>query len=157
MREVELQRSPEDRRLYEIEGVGWLRSASWLSLRGEAGGVGSTVAEWAFEPRGWTGGQAEAIDRRSGLPIGGYQRTRTFSEDGEVTWGGRVHELGRVSRWRSRFQLSDGHATLLVLDVRGYGSRPVTLRVDAALDGQPGLVLFASWLGRLFVAQTASG
>lgn len=156
MREVELRRSPADRRLFEAQGVGWLRTASWLSQRGEAGAAGSTTAEWAFEPRGWTGARAEAIDRRSGLPIGGYRRTGTFSQDGEVTWGGRVHGLGRASRWRQRFRLVDGRATLLELDVRGYGRRPVTLRVDPALEGQPGLVLFACWLGTQFVAQASA-
>lgn len=157
MREVELRRSARDRRLFEAEGVGWLRHDRWLSHRGEGGSVGSAAAEWSFEPRGWTGGRAEALDRRSGLPIGGYRRTAAFSQDGEVTWAGRVHELGRASRWRSRFRLADGPATLLELDVRGHGSRPVTLRVDPALDGEPGLVLFACWLGRLFAAQAAAG
>ncbi len=156
MHEVELLRSAGDRRLFEIEGVGWLRTASWLSHRGEAGVVGSAVAEWAFEPRGWTAGRAEALDRRSGLPLGGYRRMKTFGPDGEVTWGGRVHELERASSWRSRLRLDGGGATLLQLDVRGYGRRPATLRVDPALDGQPGLVLFVCWLGTLLVTQTAA-
>lgn len=154
MREVQLLRSAEDRRRYEIDGVGWLRSASWLSGRGESGAADATSAEWAFEPRGWAGGRAEALDLRSGMPIGGYRRTATFTHRGEVTWAGRLHTLRTTSSWRQRFELDRDGVAVVALQVRGYGRAPVTLSV--APDVEPGLVLFTCWLCRLFVTQDSA-
>ncbi|MEZ5096480.1 MAG: hypothetical protein R2731_10375 [Nocardioides sp.] len=157
MQEMELVRSPDDRRRYELAGIGWLRSSSWLSNRAEAGTT-AAAPQWAFEPRGWSGGKAEAIDLRSGMPMGGYRRTGAFSHRGEVSWGGRMFEVSKASSWRQRYRLADGAATLAELDVKGYGKRPARMRVEpGVVAAEPGLVLFTCWLCQLFVSQdTAS-
>ena len=122
MREVVLTRSATDRRRFEIEGLGWLRSSGLVRPRTEAGVTGGQ--HWAFEPRGWTGGRAEALDGVSGLPVGEYRRTGTLSHAGTVTWQSRSYDLASTSRWRERFALSLGGSHSWSSTSRGGPSGP---------------------------------
>ena len=154
MREGTLTRSAEDRRRFELEGYGWLRSEGWLTHKAGAGATSG--AGWRFEPQGWTGGRAEALDATSGLPVGVYRRTGSFRQRGTVTWGARSYELTGVGWAGERFQLSSDGATLVELKVRGWGKKRVALTIDESLDREPGLVLFTCWLVQLLVEQSSA-
>ncbi len=155
MREVRLRRSGDDRRRYEIGGVGWLRSAGWLTQKADAGTGAAAEPEWTFEPRGWTGGKAEALDRRSSLPVGGYHRAKALSHAGSVSWASRTYDLARTRGWRQRYLLSLDAQSVIALEVKGYGKQPVRLSISPTLADEPGLVLFTCWLCQLFAAQDA--
>lgn len=156
MRQLALQRSADDRRRYEIAGVGWLRGAGRLTQRAAAGRVvGAT--EWEFEPRGWTGGRAEALAAGTGALIGDYRRASAFSHRGEVGWGPTQLRIASDGRWGHLYALSVGEVPVLRLRVHALGGRRVTLDVDAAWEREPGLVLFACWLGQLFAGQDTAG
>ena len=154
MREVQLSRSGADRRRYEIDGIGWLRSVGLLRLRAEAGDSGGQ--HWAFEPRGWAGHRAEALDGLSGLPVAEYRRTAKLSHGGMITWRSREYHLGPASRWRQRYAISLGEEQLAEIAVKGRGKQPVTLYLAPALETEPGLVLFACWLCQGFVTQSSA-
>jgi hypothetical protein len=158
MRKLGLTRSVDDRRRWEIVGIGWLRSAGWLSQRAAAGREPFTGAagDWAFEPRGWTGGRAEALDPGTGLRLGGYRRTSVISHNGTVTWGGRDYELARTSSWRQHFRLSLDGEPAADLAVKSLGRTRVELTLTPLLEHEPGLVLFVCWLCQLFVAQDSA-
>ncbi len=154
MHEGTLTRSVEDRRRFELEGYGWLRSEGWLSHKAESGST--TGAGWRFEPTGWTGGRAEALDAMSGLPVGDYRRTGSFRQRGTVTWGARSYELTGVGWGGQRFQLTSGGTILVELKARSWGRSRVTLTIDESLDREPGLVLFTCWLVQLLLEQSSA-
>ena len=154
MREVQLSRSGADRRRYEIDGIGWLRSVGLFRLRAEAGTTGDR--HWAFEPRGWAGGRAEALDGASGLPVADYRRTAKLSHGGTITWQSRAYDLRPASRWQQRYVVSLGEQQLAEIAVKGRSKQPVTLRIAPSLEAEPGLVLFACWLCQGFVTQSSA-
>jgi hypothetical protein len=124
MADVELTRSADDRRLYDLAGVGTLRLEGWSSRKAmeATDAAGEVVGE--YEPRG-------AL-RRGGL----------------VRWAGRELELRPASRWRERYALADGDRELAAFDGKGWGKRPVKVTLDDADALQPGLVLFAAFVVR---------
>ncbi len=154
MREVQLRRSATDRHRYEIDGVGWLRGLGLTRTKAEAGATSGHG--WVFEPRGWTGRRAEALDGISHLPLAEYRSTRKLSHGGSIVWRSRTYELASTSTWKSRFALSLGEEQLLELRVKSFGKQPVALRVAPALEAEPGLVLFACWLCQGFVSHDAA-
>ncbi len=156
MGELQLVRSVDDRRRFELAGVGWVRSTGWLTQRADAGRVVG-ASEWHFEPRGWTGGRAEALATGTGEVVGTYRRTSRWNHDGEVTWGRTTLRVGRAGFWRSRYVWSVGDQPVLELGVHPLSRRRVTLTLESAWQRDPGLVLFACWLGQLFVSQDSAG
>ena len=153
MREVQLTRSGEDRRRYEIDGIGWLRNEGLLRLRSEAGtdhGGG-----WTFQPRGWTGRRFEVLDAVSSQPVAEYRRTGKLTYDGTITWRSRSYDIRRTSAWRQHFSLFLDGEQVLELEVKSFGKRPVVLRIAPILESEPGLVLFACWTCQRFVSQQA--
>ena len=149
-----LTRSVEDRKRFDLEPWGWLRGKGWLTEKSDAGTPTGTV--WHFEPRGWTGGRAEALDAVSGQAVGDYRWTGSFRRRGTVTWGARSYELASEGWFGKRYELRAEDRTFVGLEVKGWGRRPVTIEVDESLDAEPGLVLFSCWLVQLFVAQDAA-
>ena len=153
MREVQLTRSGEDRRRYEIDGTGWLRTVGLFRFRAEAGTDRGTG--WAFRPRGWASSRVEVLDALSNLPVAEYRRTGKLSYDGTISWRSRSYDVRRTSTWHQRFALFLGEEQVLELEVKSVWKRPVVLRIAPALESEPGLVLFACWLCQRFVSQQA--
>ena len=143
MTELELRRSPDDRRLYEIDGVGTLRLGGLLS-RGASAEAGATA--WSFAGRGLWPARLEATDA-IGDVVGSFQ-PRKLRRGGALRWGGRDLELRPASRWRERYALADGERELAVLDGKGWGRRPVRITVDDPGLVEPGLLLFAAFAVR---------
>jgi hypothetical protein len=143
MPELELTRSPDDRRRYEVEGVGALRLGGMLSRRATAE-VDATT--WAFRRTGFWQSKAEATDATDAV-VGSFE-PRGMRRGGTLRWGGRALELRPASRWRERYALADGDRELAVLDGKGWGKRPVKITTEDPAAVEPGLLLFVVFVVR---------
>jgi hypothetical protein len=143
MAELELTRSRDDRRRYEVDGVGALRLGGFLS-RGATAEAGT--ATWAFDRRGFWQTTIEATDAAGGL-VGSFD-PRKLRRGGSLRWGDRGLELRPASRWKERYALADGDRELAVFDGKGWGRRPVEVSVDDMATVEPGLLLFAAFVVR---------
>ena len=143
MAELELTRTPNDRRLYVLEGVGTLRLLGFGSRAAiaEADGTAWRLARRRFWQRG-----TEATDA-TGVVVGEFE-PRTLRRGGTVRWAGHDLALRPASAWRERYALADGDRELAVLDGKGWGRRPVKVSVDDLAALEPGLLLFATFVVR---------
>lgn len=151
MNELELTRTPEDRRFYVLEGVGTIRLQGLFAraATAEAGG-----RSWRFARRGFTRRQMEATDE-TGSVVGEFS-PRAVRRGGTVRWSGRELVLRPASSWRERYALVEGERELAVLDGKGWGRRPVQVTVDDPEAVAPDLLLFAVFIVR-GLAEDASG
>ena len=143
MTELELTRSREDRRLYEVDGVGTLRLGGFLA-RGATAEAGA--ASWSFDRRGFWQRTIEASDD-AGVVVGSFA-TRGMRRGGDLRWGGRDLALRPASRWKERYALVHDELELAILDARGWGRRPVRITVEDPGAVEPGLLLFAAFVVR---------
>ena len=114
MNELELRRSPDDRRVYVLERVGTLRleglfSRSAIARSGDESWHLARCGFWqrvmrATRPDGSLAGEFVPRDLRRG---------------GTLRWGGRELTLRPASSWRERYALADGDRELVVLDGKG--------------------------------------
>jgi len=141
MIDLVLTRDRDDRRRYVLDGFGSLRLEG-LSRR--RAGVETPVGRFAFRRPSVWGRRIEASDE-AGVVVGEYA-PRTMRRGGMVRWGERRFELRASSFWRTQYTLADGDRELLVVEGRGWGRRPVRMRLDpdAGLDAT--LVLFAAFV-----------
>jgi hypothetical protein len=151
MADLELTRTPDDRPLYALEGVG-LRLEGLTSRRAtaEAGG-----ASWRISRRSFWGRALEATDA-AGTAVGEFE-PRGMRRGGTVRWAGRDLALRPASRSRERYALADGDREVVVLDGRGWGRGPVKVTLDddpTTIDA--GLLLFAAFVVR-GLAEDAAG
>jgi hypothetical protein len=137
--ELELTRSPNDRRLYEVEGVGTLRSAGFPSRRATAE---TADGVWSFNRRFWKT-EMTAIDV-DGAEVGSFSRGKT-RRGGSLRWRGRELELRPASKWKERYALADGDRELATFEAKGWGKRPVRILVDEPSQVDSGLLLFAAY------------
>jgi hypothetical protein len=151
MVELELTRVPGDRRLFALAGVGTLR------LRGLASRAATaTVAETTWEighPRFWSG-DIEATDA-AGTTVGSFE-PRAVRRGGMVLWAGRELALQPASQWRERYALVLGETELAILEGKGWGARPVKIRLDDPAGVEPALLLFTAFVVR-GLAEDAGG
>ena len=143
MAELELTRGRDDRRLYEIAGVGTLRFEGLFSRRAtaEAG-----AAAWSFDRRGLWQTTIEASDA-SGAVVGSFS-PRALRRGGSLRWDDRDFELQPASMWKERYALGDHDRELAVLDAKTWGKRPVRITIDEPSLMEPGLLLFAAFAVR---------
>ena len=146
-----LTRSPEDRRRYDLAGIGSIRRPGWFSRSAEIRTPHGVLGSTAQSPTGKT---ASLTDTAGGL-VAEYARTRWVDHGGTVTWRGLPYDLVVESHWRNRYLLSRHGVDAVRVTCRGWGKKPATVEVlDAATD--PGLVLFTTWLAQTFVEMNAS-
>lgn len=150
MAELELTQSRDDRRRYEVEGVGTLRFQGLFSRRASAESGG---AAWSFGRRGVFQAKIEATDA-SGAIVGLFS-PRTLRRGGWLRWGDHELELRPASMWRERYALADDDRELALLDAKGWGKRPVRLTLEEPVLLDPGLLLFAAFTVR-HLAEDAS-
>jgi hypothetical protein len=142
MAELELSRSPDDRRRYALGGVGTLR---FEGLGKRSATAEAATGSWRFARRGFLRRGTEATDAAGGA-VGSYE-PRGLRRGGTLHWSGRELALRPASRWRERYALADGERELAVFDGKAWGRHPVKVTVDAdAVD--PGLLLFAAFVVR---------
>jgi hypothetical protein len=141
--ELELTRTRDDRKVYALEGVGTLRLSGWLrrSATAQAGD-----RSWEIARRGVLRPATEATDEAGA--VAGTFRGRGVRRGGTLAWEGRELTLRPASAWRERYALAEGERELAVFDGKGWGKRPVAVRVDdpAAIDA--GLLLFTAFVVR---------
>jgi hypothetical protein len=143
MAELELTRSRDDRRRYELAGVGTLRLGGLFSRRAIAEAAG---ASWSFSRHGTFRTRIEAADA-AGTTVGAFD-ARGIRRGGALRWRDRELRLRPASAWRERYALAEGDRELAVLDGRGWGKRPVKVTIDDPAAVEPGLLLFAAFAVR---------
>lgn len=143
MAELELTRTPNDRRLYVLESVGALRLVGVASRAAMAEADGST---WRFARRRFWERGIQATDAM-GAVVGEFE-PRTVRRGGALRWAGRELSLRPASAWRERYALADGDRELAILDGKGWGRRPVKVSVDDLDALESGLLLFATFVVR---------
>jgi hypothetical protein len=143
MADLELTRTPGDRRLYALDGVGTLRLEGLASrtATAEAGGGSWRIARRRFWQR-----VIQAIDAAG--TVAGEFKPSGPRRGGALRWAGRELTLRPASRWRERYALADGDRELAILDGKGWRRRPVKVTVDDAGAVAPGLLLFAAFVNR---------
>ena len=143
MAELELTRSRDDGRRYEVEGVGALRLGGFFS-RGATAEAGPDA--WTFDRRGFLRTSIEATDA-TGAVVGSFD-PRALRRGGSLRWGDHDFELRPASMWKERYALADGDRELAVLDGKAWGKRPVKITLDEPGVVEPGLLLFAAFVVR---------
>lgn len=151
MSELELTRTPGDRRLYALQGFGTVRLEGLFARKATAEADGRS---WRFARRGFSQRLMEATDA-AGTVVGEFV-PRSLRRGGTLRWAGRELELRPASSWRERYALAEGERELAVLDGKGWGLRPVKVTVDDPGAVEPELLLFAVFVVR-GLAEDASG
>ena len=149
MVDLELTRTPHDRHLYALEGVGTLRLDGLVSARAtaEAGANRWSIARHGF----WR--KLQATDA-AGSVVGAFDRRLIGGS--VLHWQDRRYTLRRASLWRERYALADGDAELALLDGKGWGKRPVRITVDRPSALDPGLILFAAFVVRTLAGESSA-
>jgi hypothetical protein len=143
MPELELTRTPDDRRLYALEGVGTLRLEGFGSRAATAEADGRS---WRLAHRRWWQRDLQATDAM-GIVVGEFE-PRTIRRGGVVRWAGQELSLRPASAWRERYALAEGDRELALLDGKGWGRRPVKVSIEDPAEVDPGLLLFATFVVR---------
>jgi hypothetical protein len=125
--ELELTRSPRDRRLYVLGDLGSLRFAGLFSRSAVAETAGQS---WRFARRGVFTSRAEAADA-AGTVIGRFE-PRSVRRGGAIEWSRKSLVLRPASAWRERYALVDGDRELAIFDGKGWGRKPVRVEIDEA-------------------------
>ncbi|MDR7253407.1 hypothetical protein J2X46_002392 [Nocardioides sp. BE266] len=146
MGDLVLRQSSEDRRRYDVEGIGSIRRMSLFSRTALLLPVDGEPL--TAQSRGLLSGEAEAVTPK-GEVVGAFTRPDLLTRGGEIAWHGRRLRLRTTPVLVSRYSLRDGETTLLDLQATGWGTSPAQLTVHEATD--PGLVLFVLWLAQGFV------
>jgi hypothetical protein len=149
--DLELTRTPGDRRVYELAGVGTLRlqGLASRSATAEAGGN-----RWRIARRGFWQRAIQATDS-AGTQVGDFA-PNAVRRGGTLCWDGRELILRPASAWRERYALAREERELAILDGKGWGRRPVKVTVEDLGAIEPGLLLFAVFVVR-GLAEDASG
>jgi hypothetical protein len=141
--ELELVRTPGDRRLYALGDVGRLRLTGLVTSGAIAEADGDT---WHLGRRGlWQRG-VRATDV-TGAVVGEFE-PRAIRRGGAIRWAGRELGLRPASSWRERYALVDGDRELATFRGTSSGKRPVAITVDDPAVAEPGLLLFTAFVVR---------
>jgi hypothetical protein len=151
MVELELTRSPRDRRLYALGDLGSLRFEGFLS-RSAVAEVGGQ--SWRFTRRGVFRNRVDATDA-AGTEVGRFA-PRSVRRGGDVQWSGRSLALRPASVWRERYAIVDGDHELAVFEGKGWGRKPVRVEMDESTAPDAALLLFTAFVVR-GLAEDASG
>jgi hypothetical protein len=151
MNELELTRSPDDRRLYVLERVGTIRFEG-LSSRSAIARAGT--ASWHLARSGFWRRVMQATDLDGSLA--GEFVPRDLRRGGTLRWGDRELALRPASSWRERYALADGDRELVILDGKGWGRRPVAVTILDRDAIEPGLLLFAAFVVRQLAVNAAN-
>ena len=111
MTELELIRTPGDRRRYALEEIGTIHLEG-LFARSANAEAGSD--HWQFVRSGFWQRVMQATDA-TGNVVGEF-RPRDLRRGGTLEWAGRELTLRPASSWRERYALADGDEELVVLD-----------------------------------------
>lgn len=142
MMELELTRTPDDRRRYALGDLGTLRLQGFASRSAAAE---TADGSWSFSRRGLFARGVDAYDSAH-TDVGAFE-PRSLRRGGIVRWHGHELALRAASSWRERYALADADRELAVFDGKGWGRRPVKVSL-ADGDVDPGLLLFTAFVVR---------
>ena len=148
--ELELTRSRNDRKRFDLEGAGSVRLGGWRS-----GGATILAGDelLVVRRRGILRRTTEATDTAGGV-VGRFG-PEGWKRGGPLWWDGRELALKPSSAWRERYALVEGDRELALLEGKGWGRRPVRIRLDdPTVD--PALLLFAAYVVRLLAEDAGS-
>src|SRR3954454_2912841 len=151
MAELELTRSKEDRRLYELGALGSLRLEGLMSRRATATSAGVT---WQLEHAGFWQRRIQALG--SGNVVVGEFEPRTISRGGQLRWNERELQLRPASSWRERYALAVGDVEVAVFEGKSWGRKPVKVEIMRPEGVEPGLLLFAAFVVRSLANDASS-
>lgn len=151
MTDLDLTRTPGDRRLLALRGVGTLRLEGFASRRAAAEARGE---RWRIARAGFWRRIVRATDDM-GVVVGRFE-PRGLRRGGTLRWADRDLVLRPASRWRARYALADGDRRLAMLSGKGWGRRPVRITVDDLDALDPGLLLLAAFVVRGLAEDSAS-
>jgi hypothetical protein len=154
MPELELTRTPGDRKLYTLDGVGTLRLKGWTARTATAT-TGADGRDWELARRGVFKAMVYATDAAGG-PAGEFE-PRTIRRGGTLRWGDRTFQLRPASAWRERYALADGERERALFDGKGWGRRPVKIVLDDPGAVSPELLLFCAYVVRGLAEDASSG
>jgi len=143
MIELELTRTPGDRRTYAIDGIGTLRLEGLWSRRATAEAARTS---WHIISSGlWkrTLHSTDAMGR-----VAGEFKAAGLRRGGPLRWGDHEFAVRAASTWRGRYALVDGEREIAILEGKGWGKRPVKITVDDIEAIEAGLLLFAIFVVR---------
>jgi hypothetical protein len=141
-----LLQSPDDRRRYDLEGVGSIRRMSLFSRTALL--IPVEGEPLTAQSRGLLSGESEAVAAGGG-EVGEYTHPDLLTRSGRIGWRGRELRLRTRPVLVSSYELREDDATLLAVQATGWGHPPAQVTVHDASD--PGLLLFALWLAQGFV------
>ena len=154
MLELELMRSPTDRREFRLGTVGTVRftgrlSGSALAVAGEK--------SWTFT--GPSQFKRQAFATTAAGEAVGEARLDHLRRGGTLRWADGEFALRPASAWKERYELVQDHASIAVFDGKGWGKRPVRVTVPSIARVQRGLLLFGAFVVRGLAeeANTAAG
>jgi hypothetical protein len=151
MAAIELTRSKEDRRLYELGPLGSLRLEGFWSRRATPTSAGVT---WRIGRVGFFGRSIQCLG--AGNAVVGEFDPRSIRRGGELRWSGRTFELRRASAWRERYALAAGEVEVAVFEGKGWGKRPVKVEIARPEAIEPGLLLFTAFVVRSLAEDASS-
>jgi hypothetical protein len=151
MTELELTRTPGDRRRYALEDIGTIHLEG-LFARSANAEAGSD--HWQFVRSGFWQRVMQATDA-AGNVVGEF-RPRDLRRGGTLEWAGRELTLRPASSWRERYALADGDEELVILDGKSWGRRPVSVSIPDGQAVEPGLLLFACFVVRQLAVNAAN-
>jgi hypothetical protein len=151
MTELELTRTPHDRRLYSLGDVGTIRLEGLFSNDATARADNDT---WRLTRRGLWQRVIHATDH-VGAIVGEF-RPRDIRRGGTLRWAGRELQLRPVSALRERYALHERGRDLAVLDGKSWGKRPVKITLLDSDAVEPGLLLFATFVVHRLAAKADS-
>jgi hypothetical protein len=143
MPDLELARTPDDHRVYALDGVGTLRVGGLWSRGATAAAADRS---WQIDRTGFWKRGLQASDA-AGSVVGEFKPSG-MRRGGPLRWGERELALRPASAWRERYALADGERELALLDGKGWGKRPVKITVQDPAAVEPGLLLFAAFVVR---------
>ncbi len=147
MTDLKLTRVPGDRRCYALEGVGTLRLRG-LTARSATAEAGER--SWEISRHGIVRCVIEATDA-AGTLVGEFEG-RTLRRGGTLRWSDRELALRPDSIWRERYALADGERSLVTIEGKGWGKRPVGITTEDPAAVDAGLLLFAAFVVRALSA-----
>jgi hypothetical protein len=141
-------RASDDRRAYDLEGVGRLRLGSWW--RRDATITGADGREWQARRVGW-GRRAVATDG-AGTEVAAFEPKGGLARGGRLgTAAGRSYELRPSSVWKERYALVDGGTEVAAIEASGWGGRrPVRVSLPEGRAPDAMVLLLAGWLVKTF-------
>jgi len=144
MPELRLTRSPEDRKLFVLAGVGTIRNGSWFKRSAEL--CGETGDSWQVDRKGFRA-RPVFTDGVGGEPAR-FEAYGTFKRGGRLAIaGGAMYELKPSSHFKERYTLAAEGRELVTLEAGGWSAkRPVTVELGGDTEIDDLVLLAACWL-----------